>query len=303
MEFNRPVTELIKIRKSIRGYESDRLKTEDIKKISDFIKKDHKTVFGCMLRFGFIDASDLNPDDLKTLGTYGFIKGARYFVGGTIKKNEKTNQCLVDFGYVFEKIILLLTDMGLGTCWLGGTFNKKGFSEKLSLKEDEIIPGVSPVGVILRKRDLRNSVIRTLAGSRKRKPWDKIFFEASFSNPMEEPVSGSYRKPLEMVRIGPSASNIQPWRVVKEKDRDIFHFFIKKSRRYDRGAKALNLQYIDMGISLCHFELTASELDLKGRWEQINAIMDNKDDVQGNKKYNIPPDTDYIISWIGPDGS
>jgi hypothetical protein len=221
MEFKRPVIDLIKTRKSIRGYESDRLKPGDIKKITDFIKKDHKTVFGCRLRFGFIDAADLNPDDLKTLGTYGFIKGARYFVGGTIKKNEKNNQCLVDFGYVFEKIILLVTDMGLGTCWLGGTFNKRGFSQKLSLKEDEIIPGVSPVGVVLRKRDLRNSVIRTLAGSRKRKSWDKIFFSTSFSKTLRDrPLSNtSFRirsskasKPMaisSVVGVSPSFSALE----------------------------------------------------------------------------------------------
>jgi nitroreductase len=292
MEFKSSVIDLIKIRKSIRSYESDNLKEEDKKKIIDFIKKDHKTVFECKMRFEFIDASDLNPDDLKTLGTYGIIRGARYFIGGTIKKSDRKNYCLVDFGYVFEKIILFITDLCLGTCWLGGTFNKKGFAEKLAVKEDEIIPGISPVGIIPKKRDLRGAIIRKLAGSKNRKPWDKIFFADSFSSPLEEHISGPYREPLEMVRIAPSASNLQPWRIIREKDRDIFHFFIKKSKRYDRSSSTLNLQYIDMGISLCHFELTASELDMAGKWEL-------KDGIQDNKKYNIPSDVDYIISWNG----
>ena len=36
------------------------------------------------------------------------------------------------------------------------------------------------------------------------------------------------------LRIAPSASNLQPWRVIKEKDKEIFHFFIKKSKHYQR---------------------------------------------------------------------
>ncbi len=286
-EFNKSVIDLIKVRKSIRSYESVDLKQEDKKKIIDFIKKDHNTVFGCKLRFEFIDASDLNPMDLKNLGTYGMITGAKYFIAGTDKCDSKKDHCLVDFGYVFEKIILFITDLGLGTCWLGGTFNKKGFSEKIILKQDEVIPAVSPFGIISKKKNIKSSIIRTLAGSKNRKQWDKLFFNNSFLNPLDESDSGSYKVPLEMVRLAPSASNKQPWRIIME-NKNIFHFFIKRSRI----PGYLNIQYIDIGISLCHFELAASELDLKGKWEV-------KEGIQQNKKYAIPSDTDYIISWNG----
>jgi len=286
MEFNKSAIALIKIRKSIRSYKSGKLKDEDKKSIIDFIKKDHKTVFGCKLRFEFIDTSDPYPGDIKNLGTYRMITGGRYFIAGTIKKNDKI-YCLVDFGYVFEKIILLITDLGLGTCWLGGTFNRKGFSNKISLKKDEVMPGISPVGVISKKRNLKDSIIRAFAGSNNRKAWDKLFFNNSFLNPLKESDSGSYKVPLEMVRIGPSASNLQPWRIMRE-NKNVFHFFVHRSRR----PGYLNLQYIDLGISLCHFELAVSELNLKGKWEV-------KDDIQENKKYDIPSNIDYVISWNG----
>ena len=286
-EFNKSVIDLIKIRKSIRSYESVGLKQEDKKKIIDFIKKDHNTVFGCKLRFEFIDASDLDPGDLKNLGTYGMITGAKYFIAGTDKCDSKKDHCLVDFGYVFEKIILFITDLGLGTCWLGGTFNKKGFSEKIILKQDEVIPAVSPFGIISKKKNIKSSIIRKLAGSKNRKQWDKLFFNNSFLNPLDESDSGSYQVPLEMVRLAPSASNKQPWRIIME-NKNILHFFIKRSRI----PGYLNMQYIDIGISLCHFELATLELDLKGKWEV-------KEGIQQNKKYDIDSNTDYIISWNG----
>lgn len=80
MEFSKSVFDLIKLRKSIRSYDKAEIGPENKKKILEFIKKDHKTIFGSKLRFEFIDASDLNPDDLRSLGTYGFIRGAKYFI-------------------------------------------------------------------------------------------------------------------------------------------------------------------------------------------------------------------------------
>ena len=292
MEFGKPVIDLIKARRSIRSYASDKLGPEDKKKITGYIKKEHKTIFGSKLRFEFIDASDLDPGKLRNLGTYGMINGAKYFIGGTIDKNGKKNYSLVDFGYVFEKIILFLTDLDLGTCWLGGTFNKKGFSDKIKLEEDEIMPGVSPVGIISKKRNLKSSIIRTFAGSKNRKPWSKLFFSGSFINPLMEYDSGTYTEALEMVRIAPSASNMQPWRIIKEKGKDVFHFFIDRSKFYQRRSVYLNLQYIDIGISFCHFELAALELDLKGKWEV-------RDGVRENKRNGISSNIEYIISWDG----
>lgn len=286
IEFNKSVIDLIKIRKSIRNYESIDLKQDDKKKIIDFIKMDHNTIFNCKPRFEFIDSSGLDPHDFKNLGTYGMITGVKYFIVGIYKGNNKKDYCLVDFGYVFEKIIVFITDLGLGTCWLGGTFNKKGFSEKILLKQDEVIPAISPIGIISKKRHLKSSVIRAFAGSNSRKKWDKLFFNNNFLNPLDESDAGSYKVPLEMVRIGPSASNLQPWRIVRENN--IFHFFVRRSKIRSYS----NMQYMDMGISLCHFDLAISELNLKGKWEV-------KENIQKNEEYAIPSDTDYIISWNG----
>ena len=194
---------------------------------------------------------------------------------------------LVDFGYVFEKIILSMTDLGLGTCWLGGTFNKKGFAEKIMLKDDEALSAVTPVGNISKRLNLKSSIIRAMVGAKNRKGWDKLFFNNSFSVPLDEPDSGPYKVPLEMVRIGPSASNLQPWRIMME-DKNVFHFFIERTKRpaYSK------FQNMDLGIALCHFELSATELALKGKWEV-------KEGIQQNTKYEIPPNMEYVISWDG----
>ena len=63
-----------------------------------------------------------------------------------------------------------------------------------------------------------------------------------------------------MVRWAPSAVNKQPWRAVV-KDNAV-HFYLKRSSGFG-GHDTLDMQKIDIGIALCHFELAAQELGMK----------------------------------------
>ncbi|MDZ7838930.1 MAG: hypothetical protein U5N58_13880 [Actinomycetota bacterium] len=74
-----------------------------------------------------------------------------------------------------------------------------------------------------------------------RKPWDRLFFDGNYLNQLKAADSGVYEDPLEMVRIAPSASNLQPWRVIKEKEKEVFRFFIKKSKFYQRRSSSFKL--------------------------------------------------------------
>ena len=58
------------------------------------------------------------------------------------------------------------------------------------------------------------------------------------------------------MRLAPSAVNKQPWRVVVCDNKA--HFYEKRSKGYI-SADNWDIQKIDMGIALCHFELEAKE--------------------------------------------
>jgi hypothetical protein len=81
-----------------------------------------------------------------------------------------------------------------------------------------------------------------------------------------------------MERLSPSASNLQLWRIIKEKDKDIFYFFIQRSRYSKSSLGKLDLQFVDMGIALCHFDISNSELNQSGKWKlsgchRINEVF------------------------------
>ena len=98
-------------------------------------------------------------------------------------------------------------------------------------------------------------------------------------------AAGRYALPLEMIRLGPSASNRQPWRIVKEPDRDSFHFVLERTRGYLRSYQGVDFQKIDMGIAMCHFELSARESGLDGSWEIRNPGL------------ALGEGREYTVSW------
>jgi nitroreductase len=283
VEFSRSIIEIIQERSSRRSYTPHPVEAEKLQALRDFFVA-LKGPFGGEARFVILDTTGWGEGKINALGTYGTIQGAKLFLVGIIRRGEHDME---DFGYQFEKIILRATDLGLGTCWIGGIFNRSRFADQAGVREDEVLPAISPLGYATQKRSVADSIVRWSAGSRNRRPWRQLFFHGSFEVALPAGAAGRYADPLGMLRLGPSASNRQPWRIVKESGRDIFHFYLRRSRGYDKLIKAVDLQRIDMGISMSHFELTARELGLGGRWEKMPPSLSA-----------LPERTEYVRSWI-----
>jgi hypothetical protein len=241
-------------------------------------------------RFQLLAATPADRDSLAGLGTYGFIRDETGFIAGAATRSKKD---LEDFGYSQERIILLATDLGLGTCWLGGTFTKSGFAKKISLRKGEDLPAVAAIGYIADPERARNGILARAAGADRRLPWENLFFEEQFGRPLDRAAAGGYAEPLEMIRLGPSASNKQPWRILHRGK--AWHFYAQRTKGYRRGffqilLRVADIQRVDMGIAMCHFELTASEAGLRGKWAVDPPAV-------------APPDraTEYIVSWLEQD--
>lgn len=71
------------------------------------------------------------------------ITGVRYYIAGLVAPDD---DALLDFGDLFEGIVLKMTDWGLGTCRLSGKLNRSDLAEKIGLEEGENIAAVTPVG-------------------------------------------------------------------------------------------------------------------------------------------------------------
>jgi len=282
MEFKIPVTQLIRQRRSVRNYSPDGMDSGMEQEVRKLLAKHTRGPMNTGVIFHLVHRKSETEGQKVKIGTYGFIKGAQYFIAGEVQGSEFTE---LDYGYLLEKIMLHLVDMGLGTCWLGGTFKRSELAEILSSSEDVVIPAITPVGYPAKSMSLRERVVRKGAGSDQRKPWTELFFEEDFEKPLNITEHEEFSIPLEMVRLAPSASNKQPWRLVR--NGNSFHFFLSRTPGYGGFANNVDIQRIDLGIAMAHFELSSREAGLEGRWQKMNH-------GKAMKK-----GTEYIVSWQG----
>ena len=282
--FSTPITEVIKKRTSWRTYTNKPLEDDIREKMINLMKdNDFGSPFSehaGKTRFELLNIPEFDPSEKKNLGTYGTIEGVQNFIVGAIEKSEYDRE---HFGYILESIILAATDLGLGTVWLGGTFNRSLFSAKIKKKENETVPAITPIGYPA-ARTSKEITIRSYAKADKRFPWEKLFFEGDFSTPLV--VETEYFTLIENVRLGPSAGNFQPWRIVKELNEDNFHFYLLYTN--DKMGKVYNVfKRLDIGIAVSHFNLSAKELGITGKWSFEQPDISTPEDLQ------------YIISWYG----
>lgn len=272
------ISNAIKDRYSVRTYSKQSINAETKKKILDYANSLNNP-FGVKINFKFIEKSA--SDNAEKLGTYGFIKGADLFIGATVPKVKCAQEAL---GYDFEKLILYITSLGLGTCWLGGTFNKSAFAEEMKVKENELFPIVTPVGYPASRLRLTEKVFRRSLKADNRLEWNELFFFNDFKSPLKKEIITDYIQPLEMLRLAPSAKNQQPWRVVF--DGKSFHF-VQLYSHGDNDGSGQEMHRIDMGIAICHFHLSLTDLNLSGKFEKFETL-----------DFSLPEGATYITSWV-----
>lgn len=281
------IEELVKTRYSCRAYADRPIGAPDREAMADALVSLREGPLGSRARFSLIAATEEDRKSLKGLGTYGFIKGATGFIVGAVEPGPKDME---DYGYLLERAVLAATDIGLGTCWLGGTFSKSAFARKIGVTGREVVPAVVATGYAAEgARDADK--LRQRAGSDRRLPPDQLFFDEKLGQPLAPADAAGYAEVLEAVRWAPSASNKQPWRVVRSGGG--WHFYLQRTKGYGKGSVAYSLlrladlQRVDMGIAMCHFELVARERGLAGGWT-----------VEPPASGDVAEGTEYTVSWM-----
>jgi nitroreductase len=262
---NSQISELVKQRYSCRAYQDRPIEEADRRTLDEFLGSVTAGPFGNRVRFSLLAATESDRTSLKGLGTYGFVKNTPGFLVGAVEPGARD---LEDYGYQMERAVLAATDLGLQTCWLGGTFNKSTFARKIGATRKETVPAVVAVGYPT--AGSQDAWMRQRAGSHHRLPAERLFFDGRFGQPLDLGGAGGFAPALEALRWAPSASNKQPWRVVRSGE--TWHFYLQRAKGYGKGSatfvllRLADLPRVDLGIALCHFDLVARERGLAGHW-------------------------------------
>jgi nitroreductase len=295
IEYTGSIENTIRNRHSCRAYTNEIFSNNQISGLEQALKSEKKGLLGENAHFRLVKANNHIGEKVQ-IGTYGMIKNPRAAIVGEIEKSEMAYE---SYGFLMQQYVLLAEQLGLNTCWLGfyNTEGSENFfnilnrlsSEKIIVNNENITPAICVVGYGSEKTGLWDKASKIIAKPDKRKPFEEIFYISEYGKPLAAETAGRYFKPLEMVRLAPSAGNMQPWRVIMQERKEggeepILNFYMKPSNRPDYNM--LKLHNIDMGIGLCDFELMAKELGYSGRWE-INKPM-----------ISVPKNVYYTASWI-----
>jgi hypothetical protein len=262
----------IAARSSCRTFDGRPLDAHERSCVEELLDGPHPVPFGNAIRFALLDPAPRADGPRVRLGTYGVISGAPGFLVGAVREGTGA---LEDYGYALEVIVLALSVMGLGTCWLAGTFRRGDFADRIGLSAGEILPAVTPLGHPTAHPSPIDALFHAGAGSARRRTWEEVFS-------ISRGDAGAWEPCLEAVRQAPSAANGQPWRIVREPGRAVFHLGIagpagNRSRRR-----------LDAGIAMCHFALVAAERGLPGAWIGPS---------RGTRNPLLPPGVVHVASW------
>ena len=210
-------------RKSIRKYKDEPFTDGELKAIQSAIDGAKPLYAGINT-----EASLLTGEEYRKAVGGLFIVQAPYYI---VIKSEQKEGYLVNAGYLGQKIILRLTEMNIGTCWLGGAKSKN---------KQECADGGAEASAL-------SYVISIALG----KPAEKFREDESDASrkDIEDIASGEiekHRDVLSAARLAPSAMNKQPARYLCAANKiDVF-------KKKTLLPMLLNMQVIDCGIAIAN---------------------------------------------------
>jgi nitroreductase len=274
--YARPAPELIRERYSCRKFIPSPIPESKLEELRQF-SLSLEAPKGAPPRFEFFASKQGDAAELKGLGTYGMIQNPAAFVA--VVKGPGTD--ILGLGWTTELLVLKATELGIGSCWLGGTFRHGRFSKAAGLGPGERLAIVIALG--LEAEGARDGALRRRVRGSTRKAWPEIFFDGAFERPIAGPADLArlsldpvWAEALEGLRLSPSASNKQPWALVKTQEGWELHLRRDKGYypRLARWLGMVDMQANDMGIAMVHLALEARERSLPGEWAIGGAQLD-----------------------------
>ncbi len=188
------------------------------------------------------------------VGSYGLVQNAPHLLVGILP--EESDRARIDLGFVLEQVVLEATRLGLGSCWITGTYDAEEAGDAAELEPGEVAAAVCALGHPTEEGygQLHNKIIRRLAGGHRRKPLDEIVFSQRWGEPWSpEDADPALVTMLKHARLAPSAHNAQPWRFIVAGDRI--------------SLTVVKPMFIDAGIVMSHLTLASPAAECPGEWQ------------------------------------
>ena len=200
---------------------------------------------------------DKAPSGLFTglVGSYGRVVGANSALLVIGKPSERAVQ--ESMGYLGEAVLLQATTLGLGTCWIAGSFDRSIAFQSGDIGSDEQIFAVSPLGYAEERPRPGERLLKAMVRAKHRRPIAEVAPGFDAERWPDWAAEG-----VRLARIAPSAVNRQPWRFDLEPGSVVVSVVTK-------GVEGSISRLLDVGIAMLHFEVGARLMGASGTWQLL----------------------------------
>lgn len=249
-------------RRSVRKYPESHLSEEKLSEIRKLLTDRPRLYSNISSDVALVEnGKELQGNISGIISDYGKVQSPHYL----IVSSEGEEGHLADIGYSLEYLVLQLTSMGIGTCWIGKGFKDEELENLVDLpaaQESRALIAFGPPGP---DQELAR------IGEPHRKGLNHFLLDKR-----ESQLNEKERKLIDCLRRAPSAINGQPWRISIEEE--MIHLFIELRSRITRTliGNMMTMNKIDGGIGLSHLEISGRNL-----WNHTSIQSDDEFDLNG----------------------
>lgn len=229
--------ELLQQRHSVRSYTDQPLSETAIKALRAVISEVNSYLPAT--RFQLITNDD-TPFRGK-MGAYGVFKGVKNYIAAVIDTGVEGHDQIA--GYAGQKVVMKATEIGLGTCFIGGTFAAGNLP--VQMRAGETIRFIIAVGHAAEKKRALEKVLVSMV-HRKKMSANQFFDSERSAVTLDEArrIYPNIDDALAAIACAPSAVNARPARIWLDKDNQIWSGTVKSG----------GFTQVDLGIAQFNFE-------------------------------------------------
>ena len=183
--------------------------------------------------------------------SYGMISGVKSFIA--LVGNKEIEDFKQKLGYYGEMIVLQATSLGIGSCWVGGTYDKSKCKKYMKFKENEELVCIIALGYTPKDLSIKEKVVKSF--NKKNTSVNDILTSS------QKDMYSWVESGVEFALKSPSALN----------KKEIAYEIEDKKVKAVISTKNHGYEEIDLGISMLHFQLGAYSEGYKGSWHYENG--------------------------------
>ncbi|SHH69610.1 nitroreductase family protein [Clostridium grantii] len=242
----------VNTRKSVRKYKEGSIEQEDLKKIDSIIDEVKPLDESISFKAKLVNYNQMKETFKGIKNMYFKVKAPHYIIlTSEIKDGYKEN-----IGFVGEQIVLQLTNLGVGSCWLGSPIDENILRNIIEMDDNQRYIIMIALGYPLEKL----SVVE----QRKR---------ISMKELMLEEKNTEHEFIFKALLSAPSAVNSQPWRINFIDNRIDFY----KKNNFITNKLLGKYGELDMGIGLSHIYFASKEFGYSPKIINSNETKKFKD--------------------------